>query len=95
MFEEIEIDPRVSNRHPGLSESDISGAWRNAITVIERSGTSLPDVILVAVGADSNGRLLELVGAMTDGGVVHIFHAMTPPSKKTLQETGLIGRRLK
>jgi len=33
-----------------------------------------------------------MVGAVKDNGVVHIFHAMTPPSQKTLQEIGLIGR---
>ena len=92
MFEEIEIDSRVNKRHPELLKSDVSSAWQNAMIVIERSGGSLPNAILVAVGADSKNRLIEMVGAVKDDGVEHIFHAMTPPSQKTLQEIGLIGR---
>ena len=40
---------------------------------------------------DANGRLIEMVGSALDEGTVHVFHAMTPPSRKTLRETG-IGR---
>jgi hypothetical protein len=35
---------------------------------------------------------IEIVGAVQDSGVVFIFHAMTPPSQKTLRGIGLIGR---
>ncbi len=59
--------------------------------MIERSGISLPDVVLVAVGFDTNGRVLEMVGVAEETGAIRIFHAMTPPSKKTLREAGLVG----
>jgi len=49
----------------------------------------LPDTILVAVGFDTNGRLIEIVGSVMENGTVRLFHAMTPPSKKTLQEVGI------
>jgi hypothetical protein len=93
LFDEIEIAPRVSARHPELKDTDIFSAWENALVVIERSGVPLPDVILVAIGTDSNDRLIEMVGAIKESGVIHIFHAMTPPSRKTLQEVGLTGKR--
>ena len=91
MFDTIEVDPRINERHPGILGTDVLSAWRNALIVIERAGVPLPDVVLVAVGSDVNGRLIEMVGALLANGTVHVFHAMTPPSKKTLQEIGIIG----
>jgi hypothetical protein len=93
LFDEVEVSPRVRVRHPELTDADISSAWKNAPIVIERGGTPLPDVVLVAVGADSNNRLIEMVGAVKENGVIHIFHAMAPPSHKTLRELGLIDQR--
>ena len=78
MFDEIEINPRVFERHPEISLKDIESAWRNKFMIIERSGIPLPDVILVALGSDRNYRLIEMVGAIRQNGVVHIFRAMTP-----------------
>ena len=86
MFDEIEINPRIPERHPEISNKDIESAWRNKFVIIERSGVPLPDVILIALGSDGNNRLIEMVGAVKENGVVHIFHAMTPPSEKTYDE---------
>lgn len=85
----IEVDPRIGRRHPELSNDDVSSAWRNALVVVERSTTTHPDTMLVAVGFDAKGRLLEMVGIVLENERVHVFHAMTPPSKKTLRETGM------
>jgi hypothetical protein len=93
LFDDIEIAPRVSARHPELTDADIFSAWGNALVIIERGGIPLSDVILVAIGADSKGRLIEMVGAIKESGMVYIFHAMTPPSRKTLHEVGLTGER--
>jgi hypothetical protein len=93
LFDEIEIAPRVGVRHPELTNADISSAWANALVVIERSGVSLPDAVLVAIGSDSNDRLIEMVGAVRENGTIYIFHAMTPPSHKTFQEVGLTDKR--
>ena len=89
MDDEIEVNPRVAARHPELSEEDVESAWRNALVVVERVTDAFPDVILVAVGSDPRGRLIEMVGTVLDDGRVHVVHAMTPPSAKTYRETGL------
>jgi hypothetical protein len=89
MIDDIEVDSRISERHPEISEADVVSAWCNALIIIERVGAPLPDVILVAVGSDSNGRLMEMVGAVMEDGRVHVFHAMTPPSRKTYREVGI------
>jgi hypothetical protein len=59
MFE-IEVYERVAQRHAGISPDDIRIAWMNAIKIIERSGGGLPDAVLLAVGFDGRGRLLEM-----------------------------------
>ncbi|MCL2757474.1 MAG: hypothetical protein FWD43_05295 [Coriobacteriia bacterium] len=88
MFDVIDVNPRISKRHPEILETDILSAWKNAFVIVERSGAPLPDAVLVALGSDTKGRLIEMVGSVTRSGTVHIFHAMTPPSKKTLEEVG-------
>jgi hypothetical protein len=96
LFDAVIVDPRINVRHPEILEADVLSAWHNAMIIIERVGIPLPDVVLVAVGSDANGRLIEMVGAVLTDGTVHVFHAMTPPSKKTLQEIGITsdeGRR--
>ena len=89
MYDSIEVNARIAMRHPEISEDDVKSAWANALVIVERTTASFPDVVLVAVGADANGRLLEIVGTALEDGTVHVFHAMTPPSRKTLRETGI------
>ena len=89
MFDKVEVHGRVQARHPELKAQDVESAWRNASVVVERVTDSFPDVVLVAVGSDSRNRLIEMVATVKDDGTALIFHAMTPPSAKTLQETGL------
>jgi len=86
-LEGIVVDKRVHSRHPEIEDADVFSAWRNAISVVRRE-TSEKD-FLVVVGTDMNGRLLELVAAQQEGGQLLVFHAMTPPSEKTLREVGL------
>ena len=89
MFEKVEVHDRVSARHPELKVEDVESAWRNASVLVERVTDSFPDVVLVAVGSDSRNRLIEMVATVKDDETVLVFHAMTPPSAKTLRETGL------
>lgn len=89
MFENIEVHGCVITRHPELKPSDVESAWRNALVIIERQPDDFPGAVLVAVGSDSHGRLLEMMAAATAHGGVLVFHAMTPPSVKTLREVGL------
>ena len=88
MFDKVTIDERIARRHPELSEDDVKSAWNNAIQYAERTTDDLDAPLLVAVGSDSRDRLLELV-AVAGEESIHIFHAMTPPSKKTLEELGV------
>ena len=46
----------------------------------------------IAIGADSNGRLIEMVARATEDGEWVIFHAFTPPTKKALRELGMTRR---
>ena len=89
LYDNVEVDNRVQERHPELSEADVLSAWCNAFVIVERSGVPLPDSILVAVGLDTKNRLIEMVGSVLGDGTVHVFHAMTPPSSKTFQEVGM------
>ena len=39
---------------------------------------------------DDKGRELEMVAVELEGGDMLIFHAMTPPSRRTYEELGLV-----
>lgn len=87
-MDSIIVDKRVHERHPDISDEDALSAWKNAISMVRRD-TSEKD-FYVAVGADMKGRLLELVATESAGGNLLVFHAMTPPSIKTLKEVGIV-----
>lgn len=88
-MDDVYVHSRVMARHPELSEDDVRSAWRNAIELVRRECDD--GVRYVAAGADSRGRLIEMVAMARDGAYL-IYHAMTPPSKKTLAELHLQGR---
>jgi hypothetical protein len=88
--DDVIVHPRVMERHPELCELDVLDAWRNCIRAIPRIDKSTNEYI--AIGADSNGRLIEMVVVNPYRDCWLIYHAMTPPSKKTLAEIGLLGR---
>jgi hypothetical protein len=85
------VHPRVHERHPEILDADALSAWKNCIRSVPRVDKS-PNEHL-AVGADGNGRLMELVATRMADGFFVIFHAATPPTKKFLAELGLIERR--
>ena len=82
------VHPRVLERHSEFAEQDITHAWNNCISFRRREDIESDEYI--AVGSDQNGRLLELVAECKSDDWL-IYHAMTPPSKKTLKELGLTG----
>ncbi len=63
-----------SARRHGIHDDDILHAWRNAIRVVPLDGLSM------LVGADRNGRLLE-IGAVTRAERTTIIHAMPARAK--------------
>lgn len=84
------VHPRVSERHPELRDEDVLSAWGNAYWYKLRIGGE--KTFHIAIGADSKSRFIEMVAVEDDGGVLVIFHAITPPSTKTLKKLGIRGR---
>ena len=84
----IEINRRVMARHPEISPEDVAHAWAARIATANRRGKYSEET--VAVGFDGKGRMLEMVAVTKADGTMHVFHAMTPPSAKTLRETHLV-----
>lgn len=82
---QIGVHPRISQRHPEVSEKDVTAAMRSMIRYKQRdSGEWL------AVGTDSHSRLVELAYIYdNDEDYFFVYHGMTPPSSKTLRELGL------
>jgi hypothetical protein len=89
-MDEVIAHPRAHERHPNLQNADVLSAWDNRIVVRRRYANASDR--LVSIGSDSNGRLIEMVASQIPNGTWVIFHAMTPPSHKTLKELGLIRR---
>ena len=73
-MDRITVHPRVTRRHPDIQVADVESAWRSAIAVRRRNYD--PPEYYAAAGADSHGRLLEMVGVELDDGSLLIFHAM-------------------
>ena len=80
----LTVHPRVYRRHPELTEADVVAAWEGALVSGRRPGTDR----WVVVGADRGGRLVEMVAVHDGRGHWLVFHAMTPPSGRTLEELG-------
>ena len=77
---EIYVLPRVYEWHPELSVEDVLAAFHSVMTDARRhNGT------WVAIGLDGRGRDVEMVYKLI-GNHVLIYHAMTPPTKKTVSE---------
>ncbi|MBB5845931.1 hypothetical protein F4555_000727 [Mobiluncus mulieris] len=82
---EIAVHPRILRRHPELSSSDVVAAMRSAFRYKQR-----PSGEWVAVGLDGNSRLVEMVYLYNaERDLFFVYHAMTPPSRKTLLELDL------
>lgn len=81
----IVVHPRINERHPEVKNEDVAHAVRSILSYRLR-----PNGRYIAVGLDSNGRLIELVYIYDEEkDVFFVFHGMTPPSRKTLQELGM------
>lgn len=85
----IFVHPRIMERHPDISENDVLVAFENYVRLQHRSEPNSEQAI--AVGFDSKGRLLEMV-AVSKGEDYLVYHAMTPPTKKMLDELGISRR---
>jgi hypothetical protein len=80
----VKVHSRIGERHPEINSDDVLFAWRNSLRSMPRVRKNPREY--VAVGVDGRGRIIEMVAArMRDGSWV-IFHALTPPTKRTLKE---------
>lgn len=78
----INVHPRVTKRHPELAPRDVVDAFKSMLRYKQR-----PDGAWAAVGVDGNNRLVELVYLYDEeDDSFLVYHAMTPPSRKTLLE---------
>ena len=78
---ELVVHPRVSARHPQLSDEDVRAAWQNSFFQALRTGSkNSPEYLWI--GIDGKGREVEMVGVPT---------ANTPLSKRVRDEVK--GRR--
>lgn len=84
----VRIHGRIPERHPEISKHDVIVAWKNSFVVQERFGVELPNETLVALGTDPHGRVLEMIAVTLIDGTTLVYHAMTPPTKKVLEELG-------
>jgi hypothetical protein len=89
--ENVSVHPRVNRRHLDVTDDDVLVAWQNCLRSAPRLSSASTEHI--AVGFDTAGNLLELVAVRTSGGDWVVYHAMRPPTKKTLKELGLIDDR--
>lgn len=83
---ELEVHRRVSLRHPEVTTRDVETAWRNAVAM--RLRTMEPPAHIIAAGADSKGRLIEMIGVELDNGHVLVYHAQKLTAKMQA-ESGL------
>ena len=83
------IHSRVMKRHPNLRECEVAFAWEGYLC----SAIRIPGEREVRLGFDQQGRLIEMVDVHAIDGWL-VFHAMTPPSNKTIDEMRRAMRRL-
>ena len=79
---EIYVLPRVHERHPELSVEDVLAAFRSVMVDARRDNGTW-----VCIGLDGRGRDVEMVYEQRADRVL-VYHAMTPPTKKTRSEIG-------
>ncbi|WP_315583315.1 hypothetical protein [Actinomyces viscosus] len=84
----ILVHPRVTRKHPDLTERDVLAAWQHTIEFIHRADTDQ----WVAIGPAPDGRMVEMVAVHGSNGWL-IYHAMTPPTRKTTSEIRAARRR--
>lgn len=81
----IDVHPRVSERHPEIADEDVRAAMRNMIRYQLRDSREY-----AAVGFDGRNRFIELVYVYNEElDSFLVYHVFTPPTGKVLRELGL------
>lgn len=69
----VEIHPRIHLRHPEIDDEDVLFAWTHPLAMRHRNFD--PPAYIAAAGADTKGRIIELVGVELEDGGFLIYHA--------------------
>ena len=79
---QIIVSSRINKRHPNIDDEDVVHAFKSMLRHKQREGDEY-----IAIGADSKGRILEMVYIYNfEHDFFLIYHALIPPTKKTLNE---------
>ena len=79
---QIIVSSRINKRHPNIAEEDVVHAFKSMLRHKQRGGDEY-----VTIGADSKGRILEMVYIYNfEHDFFLVYHALIPPTKKTLNE---------
>ena len=87
MVSGVKVHPRMMRRHPDISERHVHDAFSHIIRSMRRDGGHEPTQYLL-VGTTSDGRMIEMLAIITDGGDWFVYHAMTA-TNAVLHELGL------
>lgn len=77
----LKVHQRITLRHPEIVTHDVETAWRNAVAMRLRTMEPQPPAHMIAAGADSKGRLIEMIGVELDNGKVLVCHAQKLTAK--------------
>ena len=77
----LKVHQRIALRHPEIATHDVETAWRNAVAMRLRTMEPQPPAHIIAAGADSKGRLIEMIGIELDNGQVLVYHAQKLTAK--------------
>ena len=83
----IFIHPRVTIKHPNLTEEDILHAFENYEVCRQRLDKEAYECL--GFGFDTKGRMIEFVAMRDNEGDWLIYHALTPLSENAKRELGL------
>ena len=75
------VHTRVNEHHPDIEDADVIHAWENYTDRADREVA----VREIRIGFDLKAREIEMVGVLSNGDWL-VYHAMTPPTKKTYTE---------
>jgi predicted glycosyltransferase len=79
---QIIVSSRIKKRHPNVNDEDVVHAFKSMLRHKQREGDEY-----IAIGVDSKGRILELVYIYNfEHDFFLVYHALVPPTKKTLSE---------
>lgn len=77
----LKVHQRITLRHTEIATHDVETAWRNAVAIRLRTMEPQPPAHIIAAGADSKGRLIEMIGVELDNGQVLVYHAQKLTAK--------------